>query len=259
MLLQRGSKEKDLVSALKERLSKLGYEISDIGGSKGVFGPKVEAAVKDFQKKSGLLADGKVGTMTEMALAAALTSPVKNPKPEVVKPESKGDMPFWVAQMLGRLGWTEFNHDKEIAKDWKWAGLPQYKSVIGKKNAWCGLACEIALRSGGLKGPKGSAAAASWSHFGEECEPICGAFAPIKHSGGGRHIGVFLYWIDEKKQIAAILGGNQSNAYTIASTNLSGVGKADKIQGGFRWPKSYPKSGFVYVPKAKPGKMGSTR
>ncbi len=260
MLVQKGSKDKAAVSKIKARLVELGYVFDDTGKNKGVFGAKMEAAIKDFQKKEGLFVDGKVGTMTMTALTAKVIGPVR-PKPvEVELPTELGTKPFWVEHLESRLGWTEFSHDKEIAKDWWMSGLKSYKSVIGKRNAWCGLACEIALRSGGLKGPSGSAGARNWSGFGEECDSICGAFAPIRHAGGGRHIGVFLYWIDEKKRIAAILGGNQSNAYRITATNLSGNKNGhDEIVGGFRWPKGFPKTGYVYKKRGKVDGAGSTR
>lgn len=262
MLIKKGSKDKSAVSKIKARLIQLGYKFDDTGKNEGVFGAKMEAAVKDFQKKNGLYVDGQVGVMTMAALAAKLEAPVK-PKPvEKIEPKEIGQEPFWVGHLVSRLGWNEFSHDKQIAKDWWMAGLPQYKSVIGKRNAWCGLACEIALRSGGLKGPKGSAAAASWSNFGEECDYICGAFLPIKHAKGGRHICVFLYWVDFNKRLAACIGGNQGNAYKISTYNLSGNSKGhESVIGGPRWPKGYPKTGYVYKKRGKvsDGSKESTR
>lgn len=166
--------------------------------------------------------------------------------------------PFWVEHLEGRIGWSEFDHDRQIAKDWPLCGL-SYKTVIGTTHAWCGLACEIALHSGGLKGPHGSAGAASWAKFGEPCSYICGAFLPIRHKSGGHHITVFLYWVDKDKRLAACLGGNQGDRYRVSTYNLSG-NKAghDEVVPGPRWPKGYPKTDFVY-PHGKSEEGGSTR
>lgn len=61
-----------LVSQLQEALNKLGYQLV-VDGS---FGPAVENAVKNFQKASGLVVDGVVGTATIAAFEKA-----NKPKP----------------------------------------------------------------------------------------------------------------------------------------------------------------------------------
>ncbi len=53
------------VKAVQKRLKELGY-LND--SADGVFGPKTEAAVKAFQKRNGLTADGVVGTATRAKL-----------------------------------------------------------------------------------------------------------------------------------------------------------------------------------------------
>lgn len=70
MILKFGSKG-DAVAIIQKQLSALGYK--NIGGkplnSDGNFGPSTEAAVIQFQRKVGLVADGKVGDKTRQALA----------------------------------------------------------------------------------------------------------------------------------------------------------------------------------------------
>lgn len=204
-----------------------------------------------------LFVDGVVGPKTMAALDAELKKHVLIDTPSLPTGAVK---PFWITHLESRLGWTEFNHDKEIAKDWPLVGLPQYKTVIGTSHAWCGLACAVALHSGGIKPPKGAAGAKNWENFGEPCEWICGAFLPIRHPGGGRHICCFLYWIDRENKIAACIGGNQSNAYSIARYNLSGNAKGhDEVVTGPRWPEGYPQTGYVYPQKGGEAAAGSTR
>ena len=64
--IRRGSRGDD-VKYCQEILQKLGYDIG-ASGADGIFGSKTEAAVKAFQKKTGLVADGVVGPMTWEAL-----------------------------------------------------------------------------------------------------------------------------------------------------------------------------------------------
>ena len=57
------------VSQLQTDLKQLGYYYAEITGN---FGEKTEAAVKEFQKRNGLSADGVAGTNTLAAIAAAV-------------------------------------------------------------------------------------------------------------------------------------------------------------------------------------------
>ena len=68
--LKRGSTG-DEVSAIQKKLKQWGYYS---GAIDGVFGPATERAVKWFQQKNGLVADGIVGSKTAAALGLSLSS-----------------------------------------------------------------------------------------------------------------------------------------------------------------------------------------
>ncbi len=74
--LKEGSRG-DHVKTLQKSLEKLGFEL---GAQDGAFGPRTEQAVKRFQSKHNLEADGIVGPKTREALEKALDRAAK-PKP----------------------------------------------------------------------------------------------------------------------------------------------------------------------------------
>jgi N-acetylmuramoyl-L-alanine amidase len=55
----------DDIAALQSRLTEMGF---DCGRVDGVYGPRTELAVKDFQKSVGAVIDGKCGPATIIAL-----------------------------------------------------------------------------------------------------------------------------------------------------------------------------------------------
>ncbi len=66
-VLQRGAKGDD-VRMLQELLGRAGFVVDTSGGGVGIFGPRTEKAVREFQSARGLDVDGKVGTKTWAAL-----------------------------------------------------------------------------------------------------------------------------------------------------------------------------------------------
>ena len=84
-LLKRGLMGKD-VKALQELLNQLCASLA----VDGIFGSNTEAAVKAFQKKSGLAQDGKYGDKTHAALMAAVgDDDVGQPTATAEKPEDE--------------------------------------------------------------------------------------------------------------------------------------------------------------------------
>lgn len=76
VVLKEGSKGQ-AVKTLQGQLEKLGFEL---GARDGAFGPKTEAAVKRFQSKHNLEADGIVGPKTRDALKKALAAQAEQTK-----------------------------------------------------------------------------------------------------------------------------------------------------------------------------------
>lgn len=73
--IKNGSRGND-VTVLQKALNNLGYDLS----VDGIFGPKTEDDVKDFQKKNNLSVDGIVGPKTWAALGYTSTSNNTNSK-----------------------------------------------------------------------------------------------------------------------------------------------------------------------------------
>ena len=85
-VLRRGDRGVD-VAALAKELARHGYST---GSPADAFGPKMEAAVKDFQKRAGLTVDGVAGPRTMVALATVTPPP---------SPEEQGMFRFGQANL----------------------------------------------------------------------------------------------------------------------------------------------------------------
>jgi len=150
----------------------------------------------------------------------------------------------WIFANIDLLGREESDPvlNARYVPEWKLEGLPGYKTLAGNSHAWCSLRENADKRKVGVKGTN-SAGAASWSHWGRKCPFWFGATLDIQHYSGGRHVADFLYWIDEKKQIAAMLGGNQGNRFSVVSNDFSGHG--DHLVTGPRWAMDFPDGQLV--------------
>jgi hypothetical protein len=146
----------------------------------------------------------------------------------------------WMGLDLDLLGQSEFSKELQAryVPEWKRCGLPHYNTLIGIKYAWCLLGQIKVLREVGANIKGLTVAARSVTEYGESCPFWFGCLLPIKHAGGGRHGAFFLYWIDEKRKIAATLDRNRSNLFAVFATDLSGSG--DTLVGGPRWPTGWP-------------------
>lgn len=110
MLIKRGMTG-PLVASLQQNLSDLGY---DLGTVDGAFGKNTEAAVKDFQSKKGLGADGIVGAKTLQALDEALKAAGKEGAEFDDQPE---EAPAVLKEAAVHYGWVTCPADKVPGKD----------------------------------------------------------------------------------------------------------------------------------------------
>lgn len=121
-------------------LRKQGYKIDMID----TFGPQTKAATSAFQKSKGLSGSGKPGPKTLKFLGLAVK---KSDSP--VTPS--GDTP-WMDEIAKDLGKHESDPalQKKLVPFWKKTGL-NYTSLVGSRNAWCGLAVAAYLIMGGVQ------------------------------------------------------------------------------------------------------------
>lgn len=218
--------------------------------SKSKFIADLQRLLNEYGASPRLVEDGLNGPKTQAALTKALAGKAVKasdiPKLPAQKPVNKTDYfgAPWVGANIDLLG--RYETDKALVEryepEWANCGLKGYKGLAGTPRAWCALRENADRRKVGSE-TTDSAAASSFSRLGVKCPFWFGAALDIKHKSGGRHVCTFLYWIDEKKKIAATLDGNRSNQFGVFATDLSG--KGDVLVSGPRWPKDWAEGSFV--------------
>jgi peptidoglycan hydrolase-like protein with peptidoglycan-binding domain len=156
------------------------------------FGIKTEMALKRCQADNGLPQSGILDAATASLLGI-----------EAVQPEVSSKSP-WMDWVRARLGWTEFDHDKQLSQYWPLSGL-NYSSVIGAAHAWCLLLVNAALHETGFKG-NGRADAVSAARIGIPCDLKPGCIVVFQWDSGEHHVSFCDHIIDGS--LVACLGGN---------------------------------------------------
>jgi uncharacterized protein (TIGR02594 family) len=183
------------ILAIQQRLSALGFNPGPIDG---VRGPRTDAAVVAFKRSIGFLPRPYIGPLT---LAALMDSAPKSEIP-------------WMAEAIRVKGLHEVR-DYARLRGWMDRAVFPYDP---REVAWCGsfVATCLLKWSATTKLPDNPLGARNWSHYGLECTPQMGAIMVFwrgSRSGWKGHVG--FYW-GEDDTAFHILGGNQSNAVTVA-------------------------------------------
>lgn len=214
-------------TALQRALLALGRNPGPLDGK---FGALTRKALVAFQANAGLKADGIAGPKTVATLRQALIDLGKPPASNLLTDRAG---PTWYQELLRRKGLHEVR-DRTGLMAW----LRSDGKTLGDpaKLPWCGDAIEtaMALTLPTEPLPSNPYLARNWLKFGVPLgRPALGAvivFWRGSKAGTSGHVG---FYAGEDAQAYHVLGGNQSNAITIARLD-----KARVL--GFRWPAKFP-------------------
>ncbi|GJE00531.1 TIGR02594 family protein [Methylobacterium isbiliense] len=210
-----------VVTEIQRALIARGYDLGP-GGADGDAGPKTIAAVTAFQRAAGLVADGIAGPLTQAALQKVDVTERRNPV----------ERPGWLVLAEAELGVKEgagAANNPRVVKLFADAGFPGIKQ---DSVAWCAAAVGAMLARAGFK-PSGSLAARSYEAWGVGIkEPVLGCIA-TKRRGNSSWQGHVFFVVGANKDTVFGLGGNQSDAWTIAAFKRSEITS-------FRWPAGLP-------------------
>lgn len=233
-------------TAIQRALIALGY---DPKGVDGIAGANTRKALRAFQAAAGITVDGLAGPESWAALAAALARAGKPPVTTVPRAQTA---PPWHEALLRRKGLHEVR-DRTRLMGW----LRSDGRTLGdpSKLPWCGDAIEtcLALTLPDEPLPAHPYLARNWLKFGVSLPaPALGCvlvFWRGSRTGTAGHVG--LYAGEDSAGYLHVLGGNQSNAITIARLD-----RARLL--GMRWPASFPRSAGSRVMLSKAGAPLST-
>ncbi len=205
--------------AIQKKLKELGF---DPGPLDGIYGRRTKQAVSAFQFTNQVEVKWP-GTVGPKTLAVLFDEPEgKEPTPAVKIP--------WLHLAAKKRGLHETRNHSILAKflrsDGKTLGDP-------RKLPWCGDFVEtcIALALPSEPLPTNPYLARNWLKFGQDIKPAVGSvlvFWRGKRSGISGHVG---FAVGQSKSNFYVLGGNQSNAVTVAP-----ISKHRLL--GARWPET---------------------
>lgn len=211
----------DDVRELQLELAKLGFALKGTG----YFGPATDVAVETFQRRSGLVVDGEVGSETLKALGNAAGVKLEKPMPTI---------PLWLQVSLDHVGLKEAAgkaNNKELVADIKTVA-PDYQDDA---TPWCAGWVSFCLARAGLKPTKSPLWARSYAEspnlFHKLTGPAVGAIAVKTRTGGGH---VTFVAGRTRGGALACCGGNQNDMVNVSPYAPTAFNL------GFWWPKDVP-------------------
>lgn len=209
------------VAEIQRALIARGYDLG-ASGADGDAGPKTIAAVAAFQRAAGLVADGIAGPLTQKALQVT----------DVSERRAEPDEPGWLALASAQLGLREgagAANNPQVVQFFADAGFPGIRT---DSTAWCAAFVGAMLKRAGHAASE-SLAARSYEGWGVGLkEPALGCIA-TKKRGNSSWQGHVFFVVGANKDTVFGLGGNQSDAVTVAAFKRSEVT-------AFRWPADVP-------------------
>ncbi len=210
---------KDIQQALKDR----GF---DPGPIDGIRGRKTIKAIKEFQVKNNLVADGLVGPKTSAVLF----------KDQDIVENKDFDIPVtmpWIDAAYSLIGTQEKPGQGSNEAILGWAEDLEITSYNDDDIPWCGLFVAHCVGSQLPEEflPTNPLGARKWKDFGYEVSPRFGAvmvFWRGSPDGWKGHVG--FYWAEDDDAYH-VLGGNQSNSVSVTRISKSRLISA-------RWPNS---------------------
>lgn len=201
----------------------------------------IQRGLEDLGHRPGPI-DGIWGKQTEAAVRALLVSAGKAAGPVI-------DLP-WMIEAKRWLGRHEVR-DNGLLRSW----LRSDGKTLGDpaKLPWCGDFVETCIRLP-LPGEPFPGAlgenpywARNWLRLGAEISPCYGAVVVFERGSGG-HVG---FAVGQDATTLHVLGGNQSNAVTVAR-----IAKTRLL--GARWPATFPRPTTIRLPQMTVGGKIST-
>lgn len=158
--------------------------------------------------------------------------------------KSQAGEPAWMAEARALVGLKEIvgsKHEPRIVKFFADAG---HAWVKDDETAWCAAFANAMLKRAGIEGT-GSLAARSFLQWGEKLDkPRVGCLVVLSRGnpkGWQGHVG---FYVGEDRTHIHVLGGNQSNAVSIARYSKTRLL-------GYRWPKEAAKPAAPAEPLPK--------
>lgn len=193
----------------------------------GDWGRNSIRALKDFQRRKRLRQTGTTTDETVEALGRQARTEGKAPIRDLIPDER---MPPWMAEMHRKKGLHEVHNNATLA-----AYMRRWGAYLGNPAnlPWCGDIMEsvVAKTLPDEPLPGNPFWAQAWNGFGIDAGgPAIGSIGVIRWSLRAGHVGTVA---GVSRGRVHLLGGNQSNAVTIASF------PEEKFI-GFRWPSTFP-------------------